>query len=82
MSSPGAIPVDPMNVFVRKTVSARDIAEQVAHLRTRGQVEPIVLENDGSVCEDREARYYAAAQVMAARQLGWPTILVTYEKDW
>ena len=77
--------VDPWTVDTGNSISARDIRQQAARLAAEGQIEPIevvpattvpfsgihyALRPDGWV--------YAGAQVAAARELKWLTILVTY----
>jgi hypothetical protein len=68
-------------------VDARDVKRQRERLETEGQIEPIeVIQVPVDVLADPApltytlAPYgwvYASAQVAAARELGWPTILIT-----
>ncbi len=64
--------------------SPRDVRTQRERLENEGQIEPLEVRP----MQQDHARYpyllrsdgwfYAEAQVAAARELGWPTILVTY----
>lgn len=78
--------VDPSTVGRRSptwTVSERDWRHQADRLESEGQIEPIEVVDQG---EDSLIRYriaedawaYAEAQVIAAIELRWPTILVTH----
>lgn len=82
--------VDPAEVRSRSSrsasdmrVSERDWRYQANRLTREGQIEPIEVEpqGDDSLFKYRikeDAWSYAEAQVIAAIELGWPTILVTY----
>jgi hypothetical protein len=84
--------VDPAEVRCRASrastdkfqVSERDWKAQAARLLIEGQIEPIEVvkhEEDESLFKFRireDAWHYAEAQVIAAIELEWPTILVTY----
>jgi hypothetical protein len=75
--------VNPKDVEICRPVSARDIKHQMVRLSEEGQIEPIVveeLERDGQlkVRDLLDDWIYASAQVIAARELEWETILVTY----
>jgi hypothetical protein len=54
----------------------RDVRMQKARLESEGQIEPIQLLANGQ--PDLDEWCYAREQVVAARELGWTTILVTY----
>jgi len=78
--------VDPSTVRMRspyKVVTERDWRHQAERLQAEGQIEPIEVIDLGEKWERRykvapDAWTYAEAQVIAAMELGWETILVTY----
>lgn len=67
--------VDPKKVTTGK-VYPNDVRQQKARLQEEGQIEPIETTPDLVIRTD--AWFYSGAQVQAAIELGWPTILVTY----
>jgi hypothetical protein len=74
--------IDPNKVAICQWVSFRAIRRTQGYLEKDGQIEPIVLAENNMVCPcDACPTYSACAQVHAARELGWETILVTYKHD-
>jgi hypothetical protein len=67
--------VSPWEVHPSTEPHPRDVHVQKLRLSQEGQIEPIVVRN---MVPDRDEWAYADEQVIAARELGWPTILVTY----
>jgi hypothetical protein len=77
--------VDPWLVDLGNYVpSGRDVRNQIDRLVNEGQIEPIEVRlyaNGPAVRKytlDPDGWFYAGAQIAAARELRWPTILVTY----
>lgn len=81
---------DPNRVtFKTEYPSERDIKYQMARLEAEGQIEPLEVIPAGS--DDQQLGFdwivyydawpYSPAQVVAARRLEWPTILVTPDRD-
>jgi hypothetical protein len=60
----------------------REVRTQINRLLAEGQIEPIeVIRNPLAIRKlalAPDGWVYAAAQIQAARELQWPTILVTY----
>jgi len=78
MTPKGIFHPSPWDVTVVDMPSRRDIDHQKACLEEEGQIEPIVVDyNTKQVVLDEYP--YADAQIIAARELGWPTILITFE---
>lgn len=71
--------VDPRTINLSKSPSPRDVAHQRTRLVAEGQIEPILL-NPTTMSPSTGPRgwIYADAQILAARELAWPTLLVTY----
>jgi hypothetical protein len=67
--------VSPHDVKIGKPFR-RDVERQRERLEREGQIEPIEVMPDMTV--PTSAWFYSEAQVQAARDLGWATILVTY----
>jgi hypothetical protein len=67
--------VDPKTVITGK-VYPSDVRRQKERLEHEGQIEPI--EVDVNLVIRTDAWFYSGAQVAAAIELGWNTILVTY----
>jgi hypothetical protein len=63
----------PFVIELHDTPFARDVAVQRTRLEQEGQIEPLVLRN-GRIDPDNWP--YGDAQVVAARQLCWDTLLV------
>jgi hypothetical protein len=81
----GIYQVDPWTVDTGRSWSKKDIDTQIARLQAEGQIEPIEVVSVTTVPFSGlnwepapDGWFYAGAQVAAARQLKWPTILVTY----
>lgn len=71
--------VSPHEVVIKSQPSRRDVKRQTERLLQEGQIEPILLHEDNTI---NAANWpYADAQVIAARELEWPTILVTYKDE-
>lgn len=72
--------VSPHHVKVLKLWSKRHVDYQKDRLEKEGQIEPIhvVIVHDEHYYVSPEEWAYSEAQVLAARELEWPTILVTY----
>lgn len=78
--------VDPWLVDLQDTIPhRRDVRYQLDRLNKEGQIEPVEVrmhatENlfPGRYTLDPDGWTYANAQVQAARELEWKTILVTY----
>jgi hypothetical protein len=79
--------VDPQDVDPCRPATVREIKTQMIRLLDEGQIEPITVDHyadrlDGTpllrVRDKVDDWLYASAQLMAARELHWPTILVTY----
>jgi hypothetical protein len=78
--------VDPKEVETCRPASSREIRNQMDRLEVEGQIEPLVVEiigeKDGKkllkIRDTFDDWIYGSAQVIAARELEWPTILVTY----
>lgn len=69
--------VNPNAIQIHDEPSLRDVRKQKERLQKEGQIEP--LEVTGPNLFLRQACWpYASAQVVAARELAWPTLLVTY----
>ena len=68
--------VSPWDVVIPQAVPPVDVERQMRRLEDEGQIEPIVLDINHQPDLDEWA--YADAQVVAARVLKWPTILVVY----
>jgi hypothetical protein len=71
--------VSPHCVRLDETPHARDVAAQKRRLETEGQIEPVLVRRGMVPVLDNW--FYAPAQVVAARELGWETILVTCRND-
>jgi hypothetical protein len=69
--------VSPWDVTVPGDTPRGDVARQRARLEDEGQIEPIVVRR-ATGQPDPDEWPYAGAQVIAARELDWPTILVVY----
>lgn len=69
--------VDPNKIRLREIPTERDIRKQKERLLKEGQIEPITV-NGPDLFIPHEAWLYSEAQVIAAIQLEWPTLLVTY----
>jgi hypothetical protein len=67
--------VDPKDVPLSRKQYERDVLAQMERLKKEGQIEPILLREDGYA--DLDSWAYAEAQIEAAVRLGWNTILVT-----
>lgn len=67
--------VSPHDVPVSSEPHWRDVYAQAERLEQEGQIEPVLLRADGT--PDPDSWAHADAQVMAARYLEWPTILIT-----
>jgi hypothetical protein len=67
--------VNPRHIKIGPTY-ANDVRRQKERLEKEGQIEPIEVLPDLTV--HPEAWAYSEAQIQAARDLGWDTILVTY----
>jgi hypothetical protein len=76
MSGEQIYQISPWAVPVPAELPARDVKHQAERLNAEGQIEPIALLADGT--PDLYSWAYANEQVQAARELGWPFILVTY----
>lgn len=60
----------------------RDVARQKARLETEGMIEPLVATFEHGMWRvDNSDWPYATAQVQAARELDWPTIILTTETN-
>ena len=81
--------VDPAQVRRRRSKMGMHVSEsswryQAQRLETEGQIEPIEVVHDDDpdalfpYMIKHDAWVYAEAQVIAAIELNWPTILVTY----
>lgn len=72
-------PVDPRTITLTEIPSKREIRGQVRRLEVEGQIEPIAVTPE-LVIDKAHPDYwvYSSAQVMAAIELNWSTILVTY----
>ena len=68
----------PHDILVHHWPTGREVRVQKERLTEEGQIEPIVLLPDNSPDLDEYA--YAEAQVVAAQELGWSSLLVTYER--
>jgi hypothetical protein len=68
--------INPWAVPIPAGLPARDVKHQAERLESEGQIEPIALLHDGS--PDLDSWAYANEQIQAARDLAWPSILVTY----
>lgn len=69
--------VDPHTLRLHDTPPPRDVARQKERLVAEGQIEPIVI-NPRTLLADLDQWAYADAQIAAARELGWSSVLVTY----
>jgi ParB-like chromosome segregation protein Spo0J len=69
--------VNPHDVEI-SPVYPRDVRKQMERLKTEGQIEPILVSRPPRMIPSRDNWVYSHEQVAAARELGWPTILVTY----
>jgi hypothetical protein len=69
--------VNPANINLHEVPSARDVAHQKRRLLAEGQIEPITI-SPVTMLANLDQCAYADAQVTAARELGWSTLLVTY----
>lgn len=73
--------VSPWEVVIEEQ-PPRDVRAQRVRLLTEGQIEPLEVLVQRTPTRhyilDHDGWCYAAAQVAAARELGWETILVTY----
>jgi hypothetical protein len=81
--------VNPHDVEPCRPATVKEIEAQKQRLEYEGQIEPIVVVHLGTdytrvtdtllrVRDRMDDWLYASAQVLAARELDWPTILVTY----
>jgi len=64
--------------------SRRNITKQMERLQAEGQIEPIQVfqcVNHGALEVQEDAWAYAEAQVEAAKELNWPTLLVTLDEE-
>jgi hypothetical protein len=68
--------VSPRDVAVPDPPPPGDVDRQKQRLLTEGQIEPLVLDINHQ--PDPDEYPYACAQVIAARDLEWPNILVVY----
>jgi hypothetical protein len=68
--------VDPKTVKSPVIIYPGEVRRQKERLQAEGQIEPIEVTPDLVITEDAWA--YAGAQVTAAIELDWDTILVTY----
>lgn len=73
----GIVPISPWAVPIPANLSAKSVNYQAARLESEGQIEPILLLDSGD--PDLDSWAHANEQIQAARELGWPTILVTYD---
>jgi hypothetical protein len=76
--------VDPWDVRLDDQPTGRDVKVQLERLLAEGQIEPIEVvlfastSPRGKYTLDPGGWVYAGAQIAAARELKWPTVLVTY----
>lgn len=70
--------VDPNKVILEEHTNRRDVGNQVKLLNKQGQIVPLVAKEttNGWVVNDSDYPY-ATAQVEAAIELGWSTIILT-----
>jgi hypothetical protein len=68
--------IDPKTVKSPAIIYPGEVRRQRERLENEGQIEPIEVTPDFVITED--AWVYSGAQVAAAIELGWDTILVTY----
>jgi hypothetical protein len=68
-------PVDPRAIKTPPQ-HPREIRQQRERLEAEGQIEPIEVNADLTL--DPDGWVYAGAQIAAAIELEWPTVLVTY----
>jgi hypothetical protein len=80
---PGIHKVSPFDVKIAEGEwpAQTDVDHQKGRLEKEGQIEPIVVDYfTKEVVLDDPGWAYAAAQVVAARELNWPNILITFEQ--
>jgi hypothetical protein len=68
--------IDPKTVKSPTIIYPGEVRRQRERLENEGQIEPIEVTPNLVITED--AWVYSGAQVAAAIELGWDTILVTY----
>jgi hypothetical protein len=71
--------INPNNVYISKMPHGRDVKSQMALLEKQGQVVPLVakLHEAGIWIVDNSDYPWAVAQIMAARELGWSSVILT-----
>jgi hypothetical protein len=70
--------IDPNEVIASSDTYTRDVEYQKELLNRQGQIVPLVCKQiDGKWHADDSDWPYASAQVIAARLLEWPTIIIT-----
>jgi superfamily I DNA and RNA helicase len=79
MSYSGIVQVSPWDVKVPDEQARVDVERQKRRLEEEGQIEPVVVRRATNEPDPAEW-VYAAAQVVAARELDWPDILVVYSR--
>jgi hypothetical protein len=71
--------VDPRSIAVNDSeISDRSVRVQMAFLKERGQIEPIILTRTNRVCICGICNWTAPAQLVAAREMKWETVLCAY----
>lgn len=70
--------VSPWDVNLTEKPSDRDVAVQRARLEDEGQIEPLLVNYDTKNLDSDWP--YASAQVVAIRELEWPTMLICFDE--